>query len=481
VKSLTLLLVTCAATAAQSAPAQTVVAACIGDAQKLCAGVQPGGGRIAACLLQHKDSLSDGCKRAAGLPVGPATSPGANPGNSAAPNPAIPPAAAPSSAASSPAKPSRSSGAAPSVSAAKSAPSSAYLLLKQVQLIARVNDPALGPGTSSVPALDMLIPPTWTLQGGAPGNGTEGCYSDFFATAWAATGPDGSLVFQGAPSDSWQYASDPAELSKMTNPLRRAPGVGGKPCPVKKPMKAEDYFRQSVFTVFPAGSTVVSVEAFPALNAIARQQLGLPPAAAGNSGGTQIDAILARVDFQKNGKAMENWVALAVVTRVFPQGRGSLYDCHAIDIMAFLAPKGQLDGNEKLFNVMISSVRMEPKWQAYSSQFIGRLYQAEAQKEAAIDQAVANFQNQVAQTIMGVVANQQRGAANSNFGADQLTRGVQTFRNPATGGTMELSNLYDHAWSNGSNEYIMSDDPNFNPNGLGNGSWNQLQVVRPAP
>jgi hypothetical protein len=124
---------------------------------------------------------------------------------------------------------------------------------------------------------------------------------------------------------------------------------------------------------------------------------------------------------------------------------------------------------------------MEPKWQAYSSQFIGRLYQAEAQKEAAIDQAVANFQNQVAQTIMGVVANQQRGAANSNFGADQLTRGVQTFRNPATGGTMELSNLYDHAWSNGSNEYIMSDDPNFNPNGLGNGSWNQLQVVRPAP
>jgi hypothetical protein len=27
----------------------------------------------------------------------------------------------------------------------------------------------------------------------------------------------------------------------------------------------------------------------------------------------------------------------------------------------------------------------------------------------------------------------------------------------------------------------MSDDPNFNPNGLGNGSWNQLQVVRPAP
>ena len=36
---------------------------------------------------------------------------------------------------------------------------------------------------------------------------------------------------------------------------------------------------------------------------------------------------------------------------------------------------------------------------------------------------------------------------------------------------MELSNLYDHAWLNGSNEYIMSDDPNFNPNGQLSGNW----------
>ncbi|WP_162601475.1 hypothetical protein [Occallatibacter savannae] len=38
----------------------------------------------------------------------------------------------------------------------------------------------------------------------------------------------------------------------------------------------------------------------------------------------------------------------------------------------------------------------------------------------------------------------------------------------------------DHAWLNGSYEY-MSDDPNFNPNGQLNGDWNQLQLVRPQP
>jgi hypothetical protein len=87
----------------------------------------------------------------------------------------------------------------------------------------------------------------------------------------------------------------------------------------------------------------------------------------------------------------------------------------------------------------------------------------------------------VADTINDVVANQQRGSNNAAFGADQLIRGVQTFRDPSNGATFELSNQYDHAWLNGSNEYVMSDDPNFNPNGKLNGSWNSLQVVRPQP
>jgi hypothetical protein len=57
---------------AQSPPEQTpsqqavadARAACETDIQKLCTGVQPGGGRILACLKQHKDQVSDGCKQA---------------------------------------------------------------------------------------------------------------------------------------------------------------------------------------------------------------------------------------------------------------------------------------------------------------------------------------------------------------------------------------------------------------------------------
>jgi hypothetical protein len=37
-------------------------AACKSDIQALCPSVQPGGGRILACLKEHKDKVSDPCK-----------------------------------------------------------------------------------------------------------------------------------------------------------------------------------------------------------------------------------------------------------------------------------------------------------------------------------------------------------------------------------------------------------------------------------
>ncbi len=374
-------------------------------------------------------------------------------------------------------------GAAPKAAAATSTASGSYLRMKQVQIIAPVVDPKLGNGKDPVnlPVLDLLIPSTWDFKSNVAFNTTSGCISDSFSVSWEAKSADGSIAFQGAPDSSWQYADDPAALRNLTDPSRRQINPQGKPCPVKKPMKAEDYFRQSVLTVFPSGSTVVSVEPFPELNQMARKQLGLPPDDAGKAGDSRTDAIRARVEFQKDGKAMEDWVAMVVLTRTFRQGRGAFYDCHAMDVMALRALKGKLDANDKLFKVMISSLRPEAKWQDYSNGWLAWRYQVEAKKEAQIDAIIANFQNQVAQTLTEVTANQQRGSLNAAYGADQGIRGVQTFRNPATGATMELSNQYDHAWLNGSNEYVMSDDPNFNPNGQVSGDWNQLQAVRPQP
>jgi hypothetical protein len=52
------------AMAQQRTPNPAVKAACRGDAQRLCAGVQPGGGRIGQCLKARMHEVSPQCLEA---------------------------------------------------------------------------------------------------------------------------------------------------------------------------------------------------------------------------------------------------------------------------------------------------------------------------------------------------------------------------------------------------------------------------------
>jgi hypothetical protein len=457
-----------AAAAAASDPAQAqsatqiLTAGCADDARKFCAGVSPGGGRIIACLKQNQDSLSPRCKQAAAQ---------AAQLSGASPTAAAPPAAVSSPAVSSPAEGAATSRGKPTASAADGS----YLVLKKVQ----VSGPGPDAARPTLPAFDLLIPSTWTLQGGVTfGGSPSGCFADMYALSLKASSPDQTTAFAAGPDYSWQYADDPSVQKSLNDPTRRALGVGGKPCQVARPMKAEDYIRQNVLKVYPAGTTVVSVAPFSELEQILRRRQGLPPGA-DNAGATHIEAIRVRLAYAKDGTDLEAWVAVGVVVNIYPAGRGSFYDSHATSLVAFSAPKGRLDANDKLFQVITSSLQPEAPWVSYSGGVLAKLYQAQAQKAAAIDQAWAQFYTHAAQTINGVTAHAMRGADASVFHADQNIRGVQTFRDPATGRTQELSNLYDHAWQNGSDEYVMSNDPNFNPNQSLSANWNELQAVNP--
>jgi hypothetical protein len=487
-RCLSLVLVVSAAAAApwSLAHAQTatqiLTAGCADDAKKFCSGVQTGGGRIIACLKQNKDSLSDKCKQAAAQ-ASRMSSGGAQGAAPAAPAaPATPPTGSTSAADAADAliaapattKPARTATASSSAKSAAAGAAGSYLVMKKVQIT--------GPGPDAahptVPAYDLMIPSTWKIVGGVKfGGSPSGCFSDIFAIGLNATSADGATSFAAGPDYSWQYADDPSVLQSLNDPSRRALGVGGKPCPVAKPMKAEDYIRQNILKLYPSGTTVVSVAPFPELNEIVRKRQGLPPGS-GNTGATRTEAVRVRLAYQKDGKDLEDWLAVCVVVNIYPAGRGSFYDSHATSLIAFSAPKGKLDGNDKLFQVITSSIQPEPQWVSYTGGVLSKLYQAQAQKVATINKMWADFYTKEAQTINGVTANAMQGADASAFHADQNIRGVQTFRDPTTGKTQELSNLYDHAWQDGSNDYILSNDPTLNPNAHLSGNWSELQPVK---
>jgi len=476
----------------QTSPAQTASpqpsdarAACASDVQKLCAGVPPGGGRVLACLKQHKDEVSDGCKQAILAAMGRSSG---DAGSAATPAPAAasptPPPAEHHDEASSAANASSSSPSKPKSHASPTASAISgehYFLMKQVKII----DQGLGQGK---PAYDLMIPTTWQFKGAVNVHEAEGgCFGDWFSVFGDATSPDNSVEFQIAPQFTWQYMDDPAGQRQMQMQNQKDAQSGMKPCPVRAPVRAEEFLRKDMVpkcTKVCKNTTVVSAEAFPELEQMVRHQLGLPPAASGgNAGNTRIDAARVRVAFDDDkGQPAEGWMAAAIVVHTMPGGaRGAAYDWHAVNVLFFRAPKGQLDANDKLFKMIASTVHPEAEWQKWSNGVIASLYQKKQEELAKQAAMLAAFRQHVADVVNGVTANQMAGANQAAFGQDQLIRGVQTFRDPATGGTLELSNQYDHAWLNGANEYVMSDEPNFNPNGNLSGNWNQLEVVRPQP
>jgi hypothetical protein len=194
----------------------------------------------------------------------------------------------------------------------------------------------------------------------------------------------------------------------------------------------------------------------------------------------RIDAARARLQYDLDGQPVEEWVAAVTVILVQGAGPGgNNYDCHGTLMLTLRAPKGKLDQQDRLFKLIASSIRVDPKWQATVSQYIAMLTQADQQRKETNRRAWAAFQIHAAQVINGVTANMMAGSEASVAGESQIIRGVQTYRNPDTGATFELSNLYDHAWLNDNNEYIMSDGASFNPNSSLNGNWSKLQAVKP--
>ena len=454
--------------AANSTLVNDVRAACQTDAQNLCSGVQAGGGRILSCLAQHKDAVSDVCKQAL-MKARQGGAPDQSQGQNQGPMPSPIPSPSPSQ------NQNHSNGQVPSApSAAGEPPSQHYFRMKRVQIEDEGN---------KVPAaVDVMIPTTWQFRGTIrPMGGMGGCFADFESVSIHAQSADGLIVFESVPDFTYQYADDPATVQTMTQEGQAFAKGGIKPCPVMPPQRATDFLQKQIIPKFYADKRVVSVDPYPDFDQLLRQRLGLPLKDTGSQGSLRTDAARARLEYDRDGRAFEEWVTVAEWMRLYPSGRGNVYDGHAIMMMSFSAPKGQLDGNEKLFKLMAFNIAHEPAWDARVNAMVAQLYRQQQIEEAKRSQMIAQFQQHVADTINDVTANSMRGANQAAFGQDQNIRGVQTFRNPQTGATFELSNLHDHAWLNGTNEYVMSDDPNFNPNGKITGNWTSLEPVRPQP
>ena len=231
----------------------------------------------------------------------------------------------------------------------------AYFKMEQVQVI---DQAGLGKPT---PAADLMIPTDWKFQSDVHW-ANRGCFTDLAAISFRAQSPDGRLVIEAFPSFSWQYVSDPAVQRYLTEENQQGAQFGLKPCPVVPPVPAADVLRKRVLPEFRAGSRSRAWSRCPIWSSSCSN--GCAIWTTGRAYGTR-GAIPCRLGACPP-EVRSGWPAGRGMGdrgergpgRSIATGSGTTQgiDCRAIMLFAMRAPQGQLEANEKLFQMISASL-----------------------------------------------------------------------------------------------------------------------------
>jgi len=159
-------------------------------------------------------------------------------------------------------------------------------------------------------------------------------------------------------------------------------------------------------------------------------------------------------------------------------GQTMYYTCAADLIFGLRAPKGELDAKDKFFTMVLSTVRVDPQWQARVNQVMGNIAAAETKGAADRSKIIAQNGRDIGNIISQTYENSSKSHDRAMEGWSQYMRGVETYRNPSTGETVELDNKYGNAWAGANGQYILSDQAGFDPNTLHSGSWTRMEQVK---
>ena len=306
-----------------------------------------------------------------------------------------------------------------------------------------------------------------------------------------ANSPDNRLAIEALPPRYWQWADDRNLVQAMQMNNQQGARFGMKGCDIGPPMRAEEFLKRTVIPAFRRNAQVVAVEPMPEFLQVAQEQAQHYEAQARQNGlQMQIRADVARLrlNYDLDGQPVEEWLTAVTFASGTPapsfdiasgrMGQTVSYTCGGYNVYAMRAPRGQLDAKAKFFLMVLSTVHPDPNWENRISQVKANINadasRAAMQRSEIIRKSGEDTRKIIADTYDNRQASQDRTAHQFS----QVIRGVETYRNPSTGETFELSNQYEHAWMNGRNEYLLSDSPNFNPNvDLRDGNWTAMERV----
>jgi len=188
-----------------------------------------------------------------------------------------------------------------------------------------------------------------------------------------------------------------------------------------------------------------------------------------------------RFTYTKNGVDMEEEIYAVVEKMTFPvqSMNGTFFNTiWFVDyIFSFKAEKGKLELQTKIFQTITSSFRLNPKWYAKYSNVIEYL----AQQQITIIKSVGELSRMLSQASDQMRTEQLSQFENRSNVYDKVsekfsdnTLGIDRYYDPYEERVVELPSGNNHAWCNNNGEYILTDNPNYNPNVGSNVNWQEM-------
>ncbi len=300
-------------------------------------------------------------------------------------------------------------------------------------------------------ASTLFLPAGWKTQGGVQWGGQFAC-TNGYNYDWKAHSPDGSETISVLPQTRWEsnnYGAGPA-----------TPGCQAAPFTTSR------QYLEAVVQRWHPGARPLDFRARDDLMRAAASYNKNTPMPLGYAK-TWVDAGELLFAFNEGGRDMRGSATATVVFSLNHTQVQGMKQMDALTAFAFAgygvtAPNGKL--NLSFYEAIRKTIQPNPQWSqriANHNTAIAQVALEENRKRAAI---VANSNAEIAKIREQAWNASQESADRRAREFSEMIRGVETYNDAnAAGGTVQLSNLYDHAWRLNDGSYVLTNDASFQP------------------
>jgi hypothetical protein len=315
----------------------------------------------------------------------------------------------------------------------------------------------------------MLIPAGWSFQGGChwlldnPGMPAT--------VAFQVWNPQGAEAFEVLPNMNFIWNSNPFTGTQFPVGSRYFGAEVRPPVGIQEAMQGLvlPRYRSAVQNL-----QVLNLEPQPDLPRLAKSE------AAVSGGWAEGGKVRIRYTWQ-NAPFDED---IYGVVEVFRAPIGGMFGPAEINIwfvdflFSFRTAAGRLESSAGLFSLMIGSFQLNPHWYAAYKSIIQMLAQRQIQRIhhiGQIGQMLAQTGREMREQNLNDWYARQQIYDRLATDHSRAIRGVDGFLDPHRQEVVELPSGYGHARANNLGEYILTEDPNFNPNLNSNLHWEPMQ------